>query len=66
MTITPSELQLMGDASDLLDGVCRAAGVFLTDTQKARALAELTIYLEAVQLRWKAEWLTDLLDREEP
>lgn len=55
MTLTRSELELLGAAADLLDDVLIAAHIELTPTQKAHALSELEARLARLRARWRAE-----------
>lgn len=61
MTITPSELEAMQEAEALLDTVCTATQTFLTDTQKARALAALQVDLDELRRRWARRFATYVL-----
>jgi hypothetical protein len=63
VTITPSESEAYGQAVALLDSLCHAAGVFLTDTQRARALAEIDIRLEELRRYWARRFATEVLEQ---
>ena len=64
MTITPTELARLGDASDIVDALAREARLTLSEAQRLQATTTLMAYLEALRLRWRAEMLTELIDRE--
>lgn len=63
MTMTPSELARLGDASDIVEAIMREATLTLDDAQRLQAVTTLIAYLEALRLRWRAEWMTDLIEQ---
>jgi hypothetical protein len=68
MPLTPSELEIMNQAADLLDALLTASGVYMTDTQKARAASEIETRLAKLRHRWQEAMRTAILDylREAP
>ena len=55
MTVTPSELQRMDEARQLLSDTLRAAGILLTSREQQFALTEMEIGLEHLRRRWTLE-----------